>query len=71
MNEETMKEEANRVLREAHNNEHREAMRLMSLIHNAALLVVYLIMFLIAPKWWTLFLLILWDWSYNNKKNSE
>jgi hypothetical protein len=58
----TMKEEAQRILSEVHNNEHRQTLRLYSLIHNCILLFVFLILFFTYPKWWVV-LLFLWLWD--------
>lgn len=52
-------------------NEHKEKMRLMCLIHNGVLLFFFFILFLCVPKWYTFFLLLLWDFSYNKEKKKE
>lgn len=49
--EDKFKAEAERVLREAHNNEHRETMELYSLIHNGILLLFVLILCCVFSLW--------------------
>lgn len=64
----TMQQEAERILSDIHNNEHRETMRLYSLIHNGLLLVVFFILFLVFPNWLTVAVfLFCWDYTYTKE----
>lgn len=54
------------MLKQSAEQDHKEAMRIYSLIHNSLLLIVWAILLFNVTHWvlFTILFLLLWDWSY-------
>jgi peptidoglycan biosynthesis protein MviN/MurJ (putative lipid II flippase) len=71
MDQLTMQEQANKILSEAHNNEHKQTMDLFKKVYNLFLIIIIFILLLVfGPKVWLLLFGPLFDFKPQIKKNT-